>query len=99
MRVTAEEVGIQPRIVSKWRWRFAEHGLGGLKDRPPASAESFRDVDREVIRTSALTPLPEEEVDDNDDDEDDRPRVKCAFTRAKHLGRFSPKRPYNLTGL
>jgi transposase len=36
-RSIAEEVGIQPRIVSKWRWRFAEHGLGGLKDRPRAS--------------------------------------------------------------
>jgi len=32
-RSIAEEVGIQPRIVSKWRWRFAEHGLGGLKKR------------------------------------------------------------------
>jgi transposase len=26
-------VGVQPRIVSKWRHRFADHGLGGLKDR------------------------------------------------------------------
>src|ERR1700704_1366842 len=33
-RSIAEEVGVQPRIVSNWRWRFAEHGLGGLKDRP-----------------------------------------------------------------
>src|SRR5437588_5510199 len=33
-RSIAKEVGVQPRIVSKWRWRFAEHGLGGLKDRP-----------------------------------------------------------------
>ena len=32
----AEEVGVQPRIVSHWRRRFAEHGLGGLKDRPRA---------------------------------------------------------------
>jgi len=36
-RSIAEEVGVQPRIVSKWRWRFAEHGLGGLKDRPRAA--------------------------------------------------------------
>src|SRR5258708_6548684 len=35
-RSIAEEVGVQPRIVSKWRWRFAEHGLGRLKDRPGA---------------------------------------------------------------
>src|SRR6516164_2975365 len=32
-RSIAVEVGVQPRIVSKWRHRFADHGLGGLKDR------------------------------------------------------------------
>jgi hypothetical protein len=31
-RSIAEEVGVQPRIVSNWRRRFAEHGLGGLKE-------------------------------------------------------------------
>ena len=36
-RSIAEEVGIQPRIVSNWRRRFAQHGLGGLKDRPRAA--------------------------------------------------------------
>ena len=35
-RSIAEEVSVQPRIVSHWRRRFAEHGLGGLKDRPRA---------------------------------------------------------------
>src|SRR6201981_1063691 len=35
-RSIAAEVGVQPRIVSKWRHRFADHGLGGLKDRPRA---------------------------------------------------------------
>src|SRR3984893_9593937 len=35
-RSIAEEVGVQPRIVSNLRWRFAGHGLGGLKDRPRA---------------------------------------------------------------
>ena len=35
-RSIAEEVGVQPRIVSNWRRRFADHGLGGLKDRPRA---------------------------------------------------------------
>src|ERR1700720_4579355 len=29
-RSTAEEVGVQSRIVSNWRRRFADHGLGGL---------------------------------------------------------------------
>jgi transposase len=33
-RSIAEEVGVQPRIVSNWRRRFADHGLGGLKDCP-----------------------------------------------------------------
>src|SRR5712671_6496951 len=38
-RSIAEEVGVQPRIVSNWRRRFADHGLGGLKDRPRAGKE------------------------------------------------------------
>lgn len=33
-RSIAEEVGVQPRIVSNWRRRFADHGLGGLEDLP-----------------------------------------------------------------
>lgn len=33
-RSIAEEVGVQPRIVSNWRARFADHGLGGLENRP-----------------------------------------------------------------
>ena len=35
-RSIAQEVGVQPRIVSKWRWRFDDHGLAGLADRPRA---------------------------------------------------------------
>jgi transposase len=35
-RSIAEEVGVEPRIVSNWRRRFAERGLDGLKDRPRA---------------------------------------------------------------
>jgi hypothetical protein len=35
-RSIAEEIGVQPRIVSNWRRRFADHGLGGLKDHPRA---------------------------------------------------------------
>ncbi len=38
-RSIAEEVGVQPRIVSNWRRRFADHGLGGLKDRPRAAKQ------------------------------------------------------------
>ncbi|MGH8257704.1 MAG: helix-turn-helix domain-containing protein, partial [Steroidobacteraceae bacterium] len=33
-RSIAEEVGVQPAVVSQWRRRFAEEGLEGLKDRP-----------------------------------------------------------------
>ena len=36
-RSIAEEVGVQPRIVSNWRRRFADHGLAGLEDRPRGS--------------------------------------------------------------
>ena len=36
-RSIAKEVGVQPHIVSKWRHRFADHGLAGLNDRPRAS--------------------------------------------------------------
>ena len=33
-RSIAEEVGVEPRIVSTWRRRFAEEGLDGLEERP-----------------------------------------------------------------
>jgi transposase len=35
-RSIAEEVGVQPRIVSNWRRRFADHGLEGLENLPRA---------------------------------------------------------------
>src|SRR4030081_982486 len=35
-RSIAEEVGVQPRIASNWRRRFADHGLDGLTERPRA---------------------------------------------------------------
>src|SRR5256885_725377 len=38
-RSIAEEVGVQPPIVSNWRRRFAEHGLGGPNDHPRAGKE------------------------------------------------------------
>src|SRR5205814_6750855 len=38
-RSIAEEVGVQPRIVSNWRRRFADHGLDGLEDRPRAGKQ------------------------------------------------------------
>ena len=33
-RSIAREVGVQPRIVSLWRRRYADHGLEGLQDKP-----------------------------------------------------------------
>lgn len=33
-RSIAAEVGVQPRIVSNWRARFADEGLAGLEERP-----------------------------------------------------------------
>ena len=33
-RSIAQAVGVQPRIVSNWRRRFADHGLAGLQERP-----------------------------------------------------------------
>src|ERR1700738_1200246 len=33
-RSIVSEVGVQPRIVSLWRRRYADHGLEGLKDKP-----------------------------------------------------------------
>jgi transposase-like protein len=43
-RSIAQEVGVQPRIVSKWRHRFADHGLAGLNDRPRAAKPAIRDL-------------------------------------------------------
>jgi transposase len=42
-RSIAKEVGVQPRIVSNWRARFADHGLGGLKDLPRAAKKRIYD--------------------------------------------------------
>src|ERR1700692_2477193 len=33
-RSIAKEVGVQPRIVSLWRHRYADRGLEGLRDKP-----------------------------------------------------------------
>jgi len=40
-RSIAKEVGVRPRIVSKWRHRFADLGLGGLADQPRAARPSI----------------------------------------------------------
>ena len=34
VRVTAERVGLAPRMVQHWKRRFLEHGVAGLEDAP-----------------------------------------------------------------
>src|SRR5947209_18565657 len=53
-RSIAEEVGVQPRIVSNWRRRFAEHGLGGPKDRTRAGKKP---VNGKATNQRLLSPL------------------------------------------
>src|SRR4029453_1000662 len=58
-RSIAKEVGVQPRIVSHWRHRYADHRLEGLKDNPrprgctgctpPLGAEAVGDVDPQYV--------------------------------------------------
>jgi transposase len=50
-RSIAEEVRVQPRVVSNWRRRFADHGLGGLKDRPRAGKQPIygRATNRRIL--------------------------------------------------
>src|SRR6266480_7187816 len=40
-RSIAKEVGVQPRIVSLWRHRYADHGLEGLQDKPRPSIQAL----------------------------------------------------------
>src|ERR1700733_7340460 len=40
-RSIAQEVGVQPRIVSLWRHRYAEQGLEGLEDKPRPGKQSI----------------------------------------------------------
>src|SRR5882672_2740962 len=58
-RSIAKEVGVQPRIVSLWRHRYADYGLEGLQDKPPPQgfarwtgpllAEALGDVDVQYV--------------------------------------------------
>src|SRR6266436_5340805 len=58
-RSIAKEVGVQPRIVSLWRYRYADHGLEKLLDKPPPAgfarwtgpllAEALGDVDVQYV--------------------------------------------------
>jgi transposase len=50
-RAIAKEVGVQPRIVSLWRHRYADHGLVGLKDKPRPGKEPFytQETDKRIL--------------------------------------------------
>jgi len=49
-RSIAKEVGVQPRIVSLWRHRYADHGLEGLKDKPrPGKQPIYTKVSRDNL--------------------------------------------------
>src|SRR5260370_35104911 len=51
-RSIAKEVGVQPRIVSLWRHRYADHGLEGLKDKPPPGKQPIytKATDKRILR-------------------------------------------------
>src|SRR5258707_306099 len=51
-RSIAKEVGVQPRIVSLWRHRYADHGLEGLKDKPRPGKQPIytKTTDKRILR-------------------------------------------------
>ena len=50
-RSIAKKVGVQPRIVSLWRHRFADHGLEGLNDKPRPGKEPIytKATDKRIV--------------------------------------------------
>src|SRR3982074_889368 len=59
-RSIAKEVGVQPRIVSLWRHRYADHGLAGrkAKARPGKQPIYTKATDKRILRL--LDKLPPE---------------------------------------
>ncbi len=51
-RTRSKEVGVQPRIVSLWRHRYADHGLEGLKDksRPGKQPIYTKATDKRILK-------------------------------------------------
>ena len=51
-RAIAKEVGVQPRIVSLWRHRYADHGLEGLQDKPRPGKQPIytKATDKRILR-------------------------------------------------
>lgn len=58
-RSIAKAVGVQPRIVSLWRRRYAEEGLSGLEDRPrPGKAPLYTEATDKRILALLDKPAP-----------------------------------------
>jgi Helix-turn-helix domain len=59
-RSIAKEVGVQPRIVSLWRHRYADHGFEGLQDEPrPGKQPIYTKVtDRRILRRAICLAFP-----------------------------------------
>jgi transposase len=53
-RSIAKEVGVQPRIVSLWRHRYADHGLEGLKDTRPPTQKNISMQHRAMVLASTI---------------------------------------------
>src|ERR1700737_1922677 len=51
-RSIAKEVGVQPRIVSLWRHRYADHGLEGRQDKPRPGKQPIytKATDKRILR-------------------------------------------------
>src|SRR2546421_5782035 len=51
-RSIAKEVGVQPRIVSRWRHRYADHGLEGLQDKPRPGKQPIytKTTDKRILK-------------------------------------------------
>src|SRR6478735_9314903 len=52
-RSIGKEVGVQPRIVSLWRHRYADHGLEGLQDKPRSGPIYTKATDKRILRLLA----------------------------------------------
>src|ERR1700692_4809714 len=57
-RSIAKEVGVQPRIVSLWRHRYADHGLEGMRDKPRPGKQPIytKATDKRILRLVDKSP-------------------------------------------
>src|SRR6516162_9282657 len=64
-RSIAKEVGVQPRIVSHWRRRFADDGLEGLQDKPRPGKEPIYTMETDRAGADRPEPRLQEAWDDD----------------------------------